>query len=220
MVHTSESSIPRRTYRQSCPLARALDAVGDRWTLLIVRELLLGPRRYGELQRGLPGIGTNLLADRLKGMERLGLVRRAPAIGGHRWSLTAAGCNLEPALVEVIRWAIKTRLPSRPDDHIRAEWDMVAMKALYRGPRDNSVDGRYRLTLNGLAAELVVRAGRLQATVGPVDAPEASIEMDSATGWMLAKQSLDAAEALKTGRLRIDGDRDRAIRLLACFRVD
>jgi len=185
-----------------------------------VRELLLGPLRYGEVLQRLPGIGTNLLADRLKGLERLGLVRKAPATGGHRWSLTAAGRDLEPALMEVIRWAMKTRLPSRPDDHIRAEWDMVAMKALFDRPRDNSVDGRYGLTLNGLAAELAVQAGRLQVTVGPVDAPEASIEMDSATGWMLATQSLNAEEALKTGRLRIDGDRDRAIRLLACFRVN
>ena len=94
--------MPPRTYSQYCSLARALDLVGERWTLLLVRDLLGGPRRYGELLEGLPGIGTNLLAARLRELGRLGLVERVrlPEGRGRGYRLTAAGRELEDALAE------------------------------------------------------------------------------------------------------------------------
>ena len=209
----------RRSYRQNCPLARALDAVGERWTLLIIRELLLGPLRYGEIQERLPGIGTNLLADRLKHLERLGLVQRVPDDPGHHWTLTEAGRGLEPSLMAMIRWAMKTRLPSRPADSGRPEWDLVAMKALFRPDPSGETDGRYQLVLNGLRAALTVTAGRLTAEAGAAGTADAVVEMDSATGWMLATRSLSPDQALESGRLRIAGDRTRCLRLLERFRA-
>ncbi len=211
--------MPRRSYQQACSLARALDAVGERWTLLVVRELLLGPLRYGEIHDRLPGMGTNLLADRLKTMEKIGLVERTPADNGHRWSLTEAGRGLEPALMELIRWAMKTRLPSRSGEINRPEWDLVAMKALYRKGPGVDTDGRYQLVLNGVPAILEVRDGQLDVHCGRAEAPAAVIGMDSATGWQLATGSLTQAQALRDGRLTIHGERERAARLLGCFRA-
>src|SRR5712691_3728539 len=97
----------RRSYNQYCALARALDVVGERWTLLLVRELLLGPRRYKDLLDGLPGIGTNLLADRLKHLEDAGMIRRVvlpPPAGSAVYELTELGRRLEPAVFELGRW--------------------------------------------------------------------------------------------------------------------
>src|SRR3954471_12257937 len=92
----------RRSYNQFCGLARALDIVGERWTMLVVRNLLLGPQRYSELMRGLPGITTNLLAKRLREMEDLGLIERVPDAEAYR--LTPRGAALEPAVHALGRW--------------------------------------------------------------------------------------------------------------------
>ena len=208
----------RRSYHQACPLARALDTVGERWTLLIVRELLLGPLRYGEIRDRLSGIGTNLLADRLKSMAKLGLVKKQAAGGGHCWSLTEAGHGLEPVILAMIRWAMKTRLPSRPGEQSRTEWDLVAMKALFVPDASGRSDGRYQLLLNDVPAVLVVSDGRLGMRTGREDQTDATIEMDSVTGWQLATGTLSRARARREQRLQIGGDTARAERLLDRFR--
>src|SRR5581483_3423202 len=97
VVMERKATATRRSYRQYCGVARALDVVGERWTLLIIRDLLLGPRRYKDLLEGLPGIGTNLLADRLKELERHGIVRRTvlpPPAGSTVYELTDLGSAL------------------------------------------------------------------------------------------------------------------------------
>src|SRR3712207_3261653 len=98
-----------RSYDQFCGLAKALDVLGERWTLLVVRELLLGPKRYSDLLEGLPGIGTNLLAARLKALEASGLVGRRrlpPPAASNVYELTERGRALEPAIFELIRWGL------------------------------------------------------------------------------------------------------------------
>lgn len=207
----------RRRYHQACPLARALDAVGERWTLLIVRELLLGPLRYGELQDRLAGIGTNLLADRLRSLGKLGLVERLPENGGHRWGLTAAGRGLEGPIMGMTRWAMTTRLPASAEERSRPEWDLMAMKALFRPLPGDLLEGRYQLKLNGAPAILEVLAGELRMSPGRVEDPVAEIEMDSITGWQLATGALSVKAAERQGLLKIAGDRGSAKRMLKCF---
>lgn len=207
----------RRSYKQACSLARALDAVGDRWTLLIIRDLLLGPRRYGELQTCLPGIGTNLLADRLKSMEKIGLVRRLPVDAGHRWELTETGLGLQPALMEMIRWAMTTRLPAHGDETSRPEWDFVAMKALFDPQRYTGARGRFRLVLNGLPAVLEVVGEALEVRQEDGGTAAATIEMDATTGWQLATGKVGFEDALANDRLKISGDKDAARQLLEAF---
>lgn len=207
----------RRSYHQSCSLARALDAIGERWTLLIVRDLLLEPLRYGELLDRLPGIGTNLLAARLRSLAGLGLVERIRENGRHRWGLTASGRALEPAVMEMIRWGLKTRLPGRSGESSRPEWDLIAMKALFHCDAADPPDGEYQLVLNGLPARLTVTDGKLGMIRGRTGEPRAEIEMDTATGWRIATGALSDEEAERSGQLAIRGDRPAAKRLLACF---
>src|SRR5947208_2014430 len=109
----------RRSYDQYCGVAKALDLVGERWTLLVVRNLLLGPQRYSELLRGLPGITTNLLAKRLREMEAAGLLERLEARGGnggHAYRLTRRGAALEPSIHALGRWGWERMTVPGKDD--------------------------------------------------------------------------------------------------------
>jgi DNA-binding HxlR family transcriptional regulator len=122
----------RRSYDQFCSVARALDVVSERWTLLIVRNLMLGPRRYSELMAELPGITTNLLAARLQTMEADGLISRrdgSPA----RYELTALGASLEPVVVELGRWGANFMDQPRRRDTMNPGWGLLALKRRYRG---------------------------------------------------------------------------------------
>jgi DNA-binding HxlR family transcriptional regulator len=117
--------MPRRSYDQYCPVSRALDAVGERWALLIVRELLTGPRRYTDLHADLPGVSTDVLAGRLKDMEREGLVtrRRLPPPGAaYVYELTDRGEELRPVLAALAHWGGPALGEPRPTDAIRAHW--------------------------------------------------------------------------------------------------
>ena len=115
-----------RSYGQYCSVAKALDVIGDRWSLLVIRELLLqGPCRYTDLRNGLPGIATNLLSDRLRGLEAAGLVRReeaAPPVATTLFHLTEAGAQLEPALEALGAWGIRYMTQPYDGDEFRSHW--------------------------------------------------------------------------------------------------
>lgn len=160
-----------KTYHQFCGVARALDVIGDRWTLLIVRQLLAGPARYGDLATGLPGVASNLLADRLKALEQQGVVERAvdPERSGTRYQLTAWGAELREPIEGLVRWSIPLMASGpRPDDVFRPEWLVIALRALLHGRRATP---RRELGLRIPGATLVVTIGRSGATV--VEAPDA-----------------------------------------------
>ena len=122
---------PARSYGQYCGLARALDAVGDRWSLLIVRELLPGPMRYSELVASLDGIATNLLADRLRSLESSGVIeRRLGQTSGVVYALTPWGGQLREAIDALIRWSIPLMASGRGGDVFQPRWLAVALEAL------------------------------------------------------------------------------------------
>src|SRR5216684_4431450 len=126
--------MPARSYGQFCGLARALDVVGDRWSLLIVRELLLGPMRYGELVASLGGIATNLLADRLRSLESSGVIeRRLGHMSGVVYALTPWGSQLREAIEALIRWSTPLMVSGRDGDAFQPHWLAVALEALLRG---------------------------------------------------------------------------------------
>jgi DNA-binding HxlR family transcriptional regulator len=123
-----------RSYGQYCGLARALDVVGDRWNLLIVRQLLMAPARYRELLDGLPGVATNLLADRLRDLETAGVVERRLAEEGNAivYALTPWGADLREPVESLIRWSTPLMVRGPDGDRFRAEWFVVALPALLR----------------------------------------------------------------------------------------
>jgi len=124
-----------RSYDQFCGIARALDLVGERWALLIVRDLILGPKRFTDLRRGLPGIGTNVLAARLKELERDGVVARRslpPPAASTVYELTEYGRALEGPLLAVGRWGARSMGSRQPEQALRSEWLGVALKAFFR----------------------------------------------------------------------------------------
>ena len=124
-----------RTYDQFCGVARALDLVGERWAMLIVRDLILGPKRFTDLRRGLPGIGTNVLAARLRELERGGVVARRtlpPPAASTVYELTDYGRRLEGPLLEVGRWGAFSMGTRQPGQALRSEWLAVALKAFFR----------------------------------------------------------------------------------------
>lgn len=120
----------KRTYGQRCSLAYAVDLLGERWTLLIFRELLIQPLRYRDLLRHLAGIGTNLLSQRLRELEESGLVERVDDSRQAPYRLTDAGRELEPAILELIRWGYRHAIDGEDDLH-REHWDLLAMKAFH-----------------------------------------------------------------------------------------
>lgn len=139
----------RKTYGQFCALARALDHVGDRWALLVIRELLLGPARYGRLSAALPGLATNLLAQRLRGLGEDGIVERE----GTTYRLTERGRALEPVVVELIRWGAVYMTDGPGEDVVDERWALLAMRALLTTSSD------------GPRGEVAVRCGSTEFAV-------------------------------------------------------
>src|ERR687884_2186422 len=124
-----------RSYRQFCGIARALDLVGERWALLVVRELVLGPKRFSDLREGLPGIATNVLTQRLQQLRRDGVVARRrlpPPAASSVYELTEYGQELVPIMLALGRWGARTMGARSPEQTLRAEWLAVALKAFYQ----------------------------------------------------------------------------------------
>ena len=128
-----------KSYGQFCGLARALDLVGDRWNLLIVRQLLVAPARYGELLAGLPGIATNLLSARLRDLESAGIIRRETASDANAvvFALTEWGARLREPIGGLIRWSEPLMIPGQGSDTFQIEWFMVALPALLRAKQSS-----------------------------------------------------------------------------------
>ena len=143
-----------RGYGQYCALAKALDVVGDRWTLLIVRELQVGPRRYRDLLAGLPGIATNLLADRLKALEAAGLVEHDEESA--TYTLTSRGHELRASIGELMRWGLPLMLGGQGDDEFRLQWLPLAVGVIYE---EKSVDPPVKLVVRTESGTVEMKIG-------------------------------------------------------------
>lgn len=200
-------STKRRGYGQFCGLARALDVIGDRWTLLIVRELLIGPRRFGELRTGLCGIATNLLTDRLRRLEADSIIQRSLGAPeeGTLYVLTSRGQALRPVVEELIRWSGPLMASGRDQDDFQPSWLAVALPAfLSRAPDRPVVIG-----IHTQGTELALESGPGGAVVRlQNDRPyQATIEAEPDVILGLASGALSMAAAVRSGA-QIRGDRD------------
>ncbi len=213
----------KRSYQQHCAVARALDVVGERWTLLVVRELLTGPKRFKDLLGGLPGIGTNLLAARLKDLEGHELVRRAtlpPPAGSKVYELTETGRSLEPVVVGLCRWGFRFFLgPPRPEDELNPAWAVVAVRAALKPGAVGGTRETYEFRIDEEAFYVRVEDGEAEARQGPAADPDLVICGGTRVFLDLAVGKLEPTEAMESGAIRFEGDREALARCLKMFEV-
>lgn len=191
-----------RTYDQYCAMARGLDVVGDRWTLLIVRELLTGPKRYGELVDGLPGIATNLLADRLRALEATAVIERVPGTGAARarpYQLTAWGARLEPVLLELARWATPLLGPPRPEDVYRLRWLVLTLQARFDPSAAAGLTRTYEFRIDDEVVHVRIADGAAHPADGPAAAADVVVTATAQPFLRWGTGQIDAARALRDG---------------------
>ena len=201
----------KRSYDQHCTVARALDVVGERWTLLLVRELLTGPKRFKDLLAGLPGIGTNLLAARLKALEEHGIVRRGtlpPPAGSGVYELTGLGRSLETVVLALSRWGSRLMEEEpRQGDDVRPAWAAMALRSLFE-PGAGCPREVYEFRIDGETFHLRVEGGTIEARQGAAEAPDVVVSGGAGDFLALTAGRLAPEEALDSGRIRIVGGRD------------
>ncbi len=181
VVSTKAESGVGRTYGQYCGLAHALDLVGERWALLVVRELLLGPKRFTDLLDGLPGVSTNVLATRLRGLERAGVVERnvlPPPAASAVYELTGYGRALEPAVAALGRWGAASLGERGPNLALRSHWLALALKAFFHPDAAAGVACAYEVRLREGSFRLTVRDGTLEVEPGGGDEVDLVLEAD------------------------------------------
>lgn len=207
-----------KPYGQYCGLARALDVVGERWSLLIVRELLEGPRRYSDLLTGLPGIATNLLADRLRGLEADDVIRRRD---DGRYALTPWGEGLRETVYALGRWAGPLMARPRGSDYFRTSWLRHMVISRFEGVDPVRRDLTVELRCDDEPVTLISSRGRVHLVPGRATAPDITIAgpPDAAVGLLLGRIGRAEAEARginATGDLRrLAGVRPRGERRAA-----
>jgi DNA-binding HxlR family transcriptional regulator len=196
--------MPARSYGQFCGLARTLDVVGDRWSLLIVRELIPGPMRYGELLASLGGIATNLLADRLRSLESSGVIeRRLGQTSGVVYALTPWGGQLREAIEALIRWSNPLMISGPGDDAMEPRWLAVALPALFRG-RTAKVPVELGIEVAGLFMTLRIDKDGPHVTVQPDRRPDTVLKAEPEAVLGLAAGVITIDEALSRASVRGD----------------
>ena len=190
----------KRSYRQNCALALTSDLIGERWSLLLIRDLLIGPRRYNELAQSLPGIGTNLLANRLKELEAAGIIaKNERKTGGHIYALTDAGRDLEPAILALVRWGLN-HLPERIEGfYHQDDWDLIALKAAFQPQLSRGIAIRTQFNSPQVAAWADIRDRQMTVGLGESERPDLTINGTVEDLFVAAK---DPASLLSAGCAR------------------
>jgi DNA-binding HxlR family transcriptional regulator/putative sterol carrier protein len=208
-----------RTYDDGCAAAHALDLVGERWALLVVRELLLGPKRFTDLRAGIPKASPNVLAQRLRELEQAGVVRRRklpPPAASRVYELTDWGIELEPVIIRLGRWG--ARSPSRPRDAALGVDSLVlSFRTMFDPRAAEGLTASYELRFGEDCFRAIVADGRLEIARGEVERPDAIVETDPATLTVLVYDDLGIDEALRSGDLKIEGDVVVVERFLGLF---
>ncbi|MFI7678169.1 winged helix-turn-helix transcriptional regulator [Actinophytocola sp. NPDC049390] len=208
-----------RRYHDGCAIATALDHVGERWSMLIVRELLLGPKRFTDLQEGLPGAGPKILAQRLRELEDTGILRRrtlAPPASSQVYELTEWGARLEDVIVALGRWGAESPEPS--DEHVGADSAMLKLRSFFRP--DESWTATYEVRLGRNRFTVRVTDGELtDVRRGEPTTPDATVDTDSDTLDDVIGDAQALATAIDSGRLTVTGDEHAARRLFTATRL-
>lgn len=199
-----------RSYNHYCGLAYALDRIGERWTILLIRELVAGPRRFTDLLDGLPGISTNLLSERLKELEQQGLILRRtlpPPAGSTVYELTAVGQALEPTLLELGKWGSQF-VPPEPAGAsvLHAGSYALTLKTFFRPEQAQQSSETYELHVDQDVLQVRVADGQLQVRQGEAPHADAIFHTDIGTYLGLLQRAIAPDAAITAGQIRIEGD--------------
>ena len=210
--------VGRRKYDDGCAVSHALDLIGERWALLVIRELILGPKRFTDLLAGLPGASPDVLTQRLRQLVGAGVLHRRrldPPAAVWVYELTRWGAELTPIVLELARWA--SRSPAmRYDVPIGTDSLMLSLQALFDAPNATGLEATIALRLGAERFCLRVAGGQLAITRSDIDGPDATLDTDQATLLSLLRTDRGLDEALDSGKLRLIGDHavvDRFLRL-------
>jgi DNA-binding HxlR family transcriptional regulator/putative sterol carrier protein len=208
-----------RTYGDGCGIAHALDLLGERWALLVVRELLLGPKRYTDLRDGLPNVSPNVLAQRLRELEGAGVVQRRklpPPAASSIYELTEWGRGLKPILVSLGTWAVHS--PSFPHDApVGIDSVILALSTFFDADAAGDLSARYELRLGEHVFDVRVADRTIAIAREPANHSDAIIETDVDTFRGLIWGERELADALRAGDIRIEGDRRAVTRFVELF---
>ena len=208
-----------RSYEDTCGIARALDVVGERWALLVVRELLHGPKRFTDLQTGLRRVSPDVLSQRLRELEAAGVVARRtlpPPAASRVYELTARGRALEPALHALGRWGSGEPLPAGGAE-LSADAAIVALESLFDEDRAGDLEATVELDLEGERFAATVAGRRLVLGRGAASAADAVLTISSGALAAVLWHDRPLRDAIRTGEAAVDGDRRAVERFLGLF---
>jgi DNA-binding HxlR family transcriptional regulator len=215
--------VEQRTYNQYCATARTLDLVGERWTLLLIRELLTGPKRFGDLQAGLRGLGTGLLASRLKHLEREGLARKVtlpPPARTPAYALTEAGEELAPAVLALARWGLTWAMDERrAGETFHAGWAVLGLRACFAPDAAVGLRAVYEFHVGDEVLHARVDDGTVETVHGPAQYPDATITMTEEVFVAVTARKLTLSDAIGAATAAVTGDEEALRRLPGLFRL-
>jgi DNA-binding HxlR family transcriptional regulator len=209
----------KRSYGEACRFAYALDLVGERWALLVVRELLLGPKRFTDLRAGLPHASPNILSERLRELEQAGVLHRRklpPPAASQVYELTEWGKELEPVVTQLGAWGARSPVPPEHRE-IGADSIVLALRSLFDAEAAKGTEASYELRLGEESFAVAVADGELDLSRSAAAAPTAALETDPGTLAALLTNQLQLEDALESGAAKIDGPKKEARRFLALF---
>jgi len=211
-----------RTYGQYCGFARALEVVGERWAMLVIRDLLVGPKRFTDLHNGLPGIPTNVLTARLKELEQAGVIRRRVLprpTGSVIYELTEYGAELENVVVQLGRWGAKSLGDPRSDETVTADSLIMALRTIFYPEAARGMKADYELRAGDIIIHARVRNKKADVGKGPLPSPDLIIETGPGIKKLLTGE-MSTAEAIKSGCVHLTGDPRLLTRFVEVFHID
>ncbi|ONI76373.1 crotonobetainyl-CoA--carnitine CoA-transferase [Actinosynnema sp. ALI-1.44] len=199
----------KRDYGQFCGLAAGLNVIGERWTLLIIRELLIGPSRFSELIDNLPGIGPNLLSERLRSLTERGVVRQLTMTGDGRakvYELTELGEQLREPVLALAHWGMAFLREEDRKGVIRAEWGFLAIQSMIVHDRIPDVDEVYEFQVGDEVFTIEVRDKKVDFGRGHAAEPSLTVECDAETFIRIGARMITPFGAMATGDVKIKGE--------------
>jgi DNA-binding HxlR family transcriptional regulator len=210
----------RRTYGDGCAIAHGLDLVGERWALLVVRELLLGPKRFTDLKKGLPNASPNVISERLRELERAGIVKREklpPPASVRVYELTDWGRELDETVISLGRWA--ARSPSPSDAPVGLDSIVLALRTLFDPGAAKGLRASYELRLGENRFRIDVSDDEIEVARGGANQADATIDTDPDTLTAVLWRGRPLRDAQRAGEMRIEGDQSAVERLVPLFPV-